>query len=96
MCVCVCVCVYVLCSTGAPGPEEEGGVTSRRLLGYGRQGRETSAAGGSGLERRAEELEKVRDPLYSAFHHAAGSLMALRRKAGFTSRFKSDSFPQSI
>ncbi|KAJ8348590.1 hypothetical protein SKAU_G00271790 [Synaphobranchus kaupii] len=46
-------------SAGAPGSEEEGGSTSsRHRPGYGRHGRETSAAGGSGLERRIEELEK--------------------------------------
>ncbi|KAJ8250016.1 hypothetical protein COCON_G00232320 [Conger conger] len=45
-------------SAGAPGSEEEGGATSRRRPGYSRHGSETSGAGGSGLERRVEELEK--------------------------------------
>ncbi|XP_035257208.1 PRKC apoptosis WT1 regulator protein-like [Anguilla anguilla] len=45
-------------SAGAPGSEEEGGGASRHRLGYGRHGRDSGAAGGSGLERRIEELEK--------------------------------------
>ncbi|KAJ8245448.1 hypothetical protein GJAV_G00270860 [Gymnothorax javanicus] len=46
-------------SVGAPGSEEEGaGGSSRHRLGYGRQGRESGASAGSGLEKRVEELEK--------------------------------------
>ncbi|KAI1882024.1 hypothetical protein AGOR_G00246440 [Albula goreensis] len=45
-------------SAGAPGSEEEAAGSSRHRLGYGRHGREANVTGGSGLEKRLEELEK--------------------------------------
>ncbi|KAJ8402408.1 hypothetical protein AAFF_G00368970 [Aldrovandia affinis] len=44
-------------SAAAPSSEEETGGSKHRL-GYGRHGREANSAGGGGLERRLEELEK--------------------------------------
>ncbi|XP_061108171.1 PRKC apoptosis WT1 regulator protein [Conger conger] len=45
-------------SSTSPGSEEEGGGGSRHRQGYGRHGREGSAAAAGGLERKVEELEK--------------------------------------